>query len=223
MANTTTNYGWQKPTVGGDADQWGYELNTDLDGIDSTVHGIDVRTSGPSTTVPSMDGVGAVGTQTVYARGDHVHPSDTTKLGDAPTDGASYVRKSSAWSALPSSMQQVPIAFPFPGKLPGNNSVYVPMSIALNLPLNCAGSIAQCFYAPATSAQFILYSAPAPGNAQPSWTQIGTITFAAGAFQGTFSCPATSFTTGMILALNTPFTQDANLDTVGITLLFTRT
>ena len=33
----TTNYGWTKPTVGSSTDAWGGYLNTDLDGIDSTV------------------------------------------------------------------------------------------------------------------------------------------------------------------------------------------
>lgn len=33
----------------------------------------------PSSTVPKMDGTAAVGTETTFARGDHVHPSDTSK------------------------------------------------------------------------------------------------------------------------------------------------
>lgn len=37
-----------------------------------------------STTTPKMDGTAAVGTETTFARGDHVHPSDTKKLN---TDG----------------------------------------------------------------------------------------------------------------------------------------
>jgi hypothetical protein len=34
----------------------------------------------PSSTTPSMDGTAAVGTGTTYARADHVHPSDTSRL-----------------------------------------------------------------------------------------------------------------------------------------------
>ena len=37
-----------------------------------------------STTVPKMDGVASVGTELAFARGDHVHPHDTTKA-DAAT------------------------------------------------------------------------------------------------------------------------------------------
>lgn len=33
----------------------------------------------PSTSVPQMDGVGAVGTESNFARGDHVHPTDTSR------------------------------------------------------------------------------------------------------------------------------------------------
>jgi hypothetical protein len=39
MANTI-NYGWVKPIIGADDDVWGNELNTDLDGIDSTVKSV---------------------------------------------------------------------------------------------------------------------------------------------------------------------------------------
>lgn len=34
----------------------------------------------PTTTTPAMDGVAAVGSETNYARGDHVHPSDTSRV-----------------------------------------------------------------------------------------------------------------------------------------------
>ena len=36
-----------------------------------------------STTTPKMDGVAAVGTEMAFARGDHVHPSDTSKANAA--------------------------------------------------------------------------------------------------------------------------------------------
>jgi hypothetical protein len=52
-----------------------------------------------STTTPLMDGTAAVGTSTRWAHGDHVHPSDTSKIGDAPSDGTIYGRKNAAWIA----------------------------------------------------------------------------------------------------------------------------
>ena len=43
----------------------------------------------PTTTSPKMDGTAAVGTETKYARGDHVHPSDTTKVDKVAGKGLS--------------------------------------------------------------------------------------------------------------------------------------
>lgn len=40
----------------------------------------------PTTTTPKMDGTAAVGTETAYAKGDHVHPTDTSR---APVSHAS--------------------------------------------------------------------------------------------------------------------------------------
>lgn len=37
MSSPTTNYGWTKPTINGDSNTWGAELNTDLDQIDAQV------------------------------------------------------------------------------------------------------------------------------------------------------------------------------------------
>ena len=34
----------------------------------------------PTTTTPKMDGIAAVGSETKYAKGDHVHPSDTSRV-----------------------------------------------------------------------------------------------------------------------------------------------
>ena len=47
---TTANYGWVKPTVGDSDDAWGGYLNSDLDGIDTTVKGVsgNVHQCGPA-------------------------------------------------------------------------------------------------------------------------------------------------------------------------------
>ena len=42
-----------------------------------------------STTTPKMDGTAAVGTELAFARGDHVHPSDTTKVDKVTGKGLS--------------------------------------------------------------------------------------------------------------------------------------
>ena len=39
----------------------------------------------PSTATPAMDGTGAAGSSTAYARGDHVHPTDTSRMAATAT------------------------------------------------------------------------------------------------------------------------------------------
>jgi microcystin-dependent protein len=41
----------------------------------------------PSSTTPAMDGIAAIGVGTTYARNDHVHPSDTSRLGATAAAG----------------------------------------------------------------------------------------------------------------------------------------
>jgi hypothetical protein len=111
VETTTVNYGWTKPEVGASIDNWGGYINSDLDGIDTTVKGVSnvanaaypasnpsgyqtaaqvtaslapyALTAGvpvASSTTPAMDGTAAVGTGTTWARADHAHPSDTSRL-----------------------------------------------------------------------------------------------------------------------------------------------
>ena len=54
-----------------------------------------------ATVPPLMDGTVAVGSSIKFAREDHRHPTDTTRLGDAPNDGTLYARKSATWTAVP--------------------------------------------------------------------------------------------------------------------------
>lgn len=102
MANLTANYGWTKPVVGGDGDAWGAELNTDLDGIDSTVKSVSNAIPAASSTAPAMNGTAAVGIGTTWARADHVHPTDTSLLplaGGAMTGAVALAGVSSAPTA----------------------------------------------------------------------------------------------------------------------------
>lgn len=41
----------------------------------------------PSNVAPAMDGTASAGSSALYSRGDHVHPSDSTKLDKSATDG----------------------------------------------------------------------------------------------------------------------------------------
>jgi hypothetical protein len=54
-----------------------------------------------ATAAPLMDSAAAVGVSLLYARQDHVHPSDTSKLSDAPgsiaNDGNQYARQNGGW------------------------------------------------------------------------------------------------------------------------------
>jgi hypothetical protein len=52
---------------------------TDYVGGDNTCHALSVPPA-PSSSTPIMDGTAAIGTGTTYARADHVHPSDTSRL-----------------------------------------------------------------------------------------------------------------------------------------------
>ena len=40
MPTTTTNYSWNKPTVGGDEDAWGGFLNGNWDAVDTLLGGV---------------------------------------------------------------------------------------------------------------------------------------------------------------------------------------
>ena len=92
----TTNYGWTKPTIGADLDVWGGYINADLDGIDTTVHGLSTNFSA---TAPAMDGTAAAGSATTFAHSDHVHPIDTSRY--AASNPAGYVTSAGAASAAP--------------------------------------------------------------------------------------------------------------------------
>lgn len=55
----------------------------------------------PSTQTPSMDGVGNAGTADSYARGDHVHPTDTSRASKAD---ATLTERFSEWTFSPATI-----------------------------------------------------------------------------------------------------------------------
>lgn len=54
-----------------------------------------IATPSPSNISPSMNGAAAAGSSQLYSRGDHVHPSDSTKLDKSTTDGVYAVENGS--------------------------------------------------------------------------------------------------------------------------------
>lgn len=63
---------------------------SDLTNDSGYITGADVpEGAAASTTIPSMDGTATVGTETAFARGDHVHPSDTSKVDKVDGKGLS--------------------------------------------------------------------------------------------------------------------------------------
>lgn len=76
---------------------------SDLTNDSGFITGADVpEGAAASTTTPKMDGTASVGTETAFARGDHRHPSDTSKQ-DVISDLATI--RSQAGSAIPTAQK----------------------------------------------------------------------------------------------------------------------
>ena len=103
LGTPTTNYGWIKPTVGGDDDAWGGLLNTDLDGIDSTVKSVSTVANAA---YPASNPAGYITASAIPA--PYVLPTaSTTILGGVKVDGSTVTIAggtiSSSGGAAPSS------------------------------------------------------------------------------------------------------------------------
>jgi hypothetical protein len=62
MTDHTTYYAWEKPTIGASSDAWGGILNATIDGIDTSLHGVDLRvTSVTDAMRPSLVPMGFIG------------------------------------------------------------------------------------------------------------------------------------------------------------------
>lgn len=71
------------------------------------VDGGSLTSPAPYTSTPAMDGVASAGSSANYSRGDHVHPSDTSKLDVSAVDGIYAVESGSQVMLTPS---ETPVA-----------------------------------------------------------------------------------------------------------------
>ena len=60
----------------------------------------------PSTATPAMDGTGAAGTSAAFARGDHVHPTDTSRMAASAT-GEDIPANSSGGSSIDEALRNI--------------------------------------------------------------------------------------------------------------------
>jgi hypothetical protein len=79
MPTTTTNYSWNKPTVGGDEDAWGGFLNGNWDALDTLLGGV------TNTEFEILDGATVTTAELNYL--DGVTSNVQTQLDAAATTG----------------------------------------------------------------------------------------------------------------------------------------
>ena len=79
MPTTTTNYSWNKPTVGGDEDLWGGYLNGNWDSLDTLLGGVS------QTEFAILDGATVTTTELNYL--DGVTSNVQTQLNSAASTG----------------------------------------------------------------------------------------------------------------------------------------
>jgi hypothetical protein len=79
MPTTTTNYSWNKPTVGGDEDAWGGFLNGNWDALDTLLGGV------TNTEFQILDGATVTTAELNYL--DGVTSNVQTQLDAAATTG----------------------------------------------------------------------------------------------------------------------------------------
>jgi len=79
MPASTTNYSWNKPTVGGDEDAWGGYLNSNWDSVDTLLGGVS------QTEFAILDGATITTTELNHLSG--VTSNIQTQLGSAASTG----------------------------------------------------------------------------------------------------------------------------------------
>lgn len=89
----------------------------------------------PTTTTPKMDGTAAVGSQSLYARGDHVHPTDTSRQATITTSG---ILKGNGSGVISAAVEGADYQGPLPSQS-GNNGKFLTTN-GTNLSWGDAGS-----------------------------------------------------------------------------------
>jgi hypothetical protein len=192
----------------------------------------------PSSTNPLVNGTVAIGTGTTYARADHVHPTDTSRLAvgaaldtlGATTDvttlnsttsahgllpklgggTTNFLRADGAWASTP-----YDLALFAPG-VPTVSALIMRFLFnrSVSFPSGLTGSVASAGTAATASTVF---------NLAKNGSAIGTLTFAAAGTTGSFSfASAVSVASGDVLTVTAPATPDATLANISVTLTATR-
>jgi hypothetical protein len=118
----------------------------------------------------------------------------------------------------PAATGGIAVSCPFAGKPIANIVTFVPVTTAMTIAANLAGSVGFANVAATAAAQFKLYRLR--GGAS---TQLGTITAPAGSQTGfTFAGAGGALAIGDILQFVAPSTQDTTMSDIGITIQATR-
>ena len=118
---------------------WVQPSHTDISDWTATLAPYALSTSVPVATAvtPLMDGTAAVGTAPTWARGDHKHPTDTSRyaatnpsgyISDAPNNTNLYGRQGAAWAVFTPGVSEPPDDGTTYGRMTGSWAGVLPLS-----------------------------------------------------------------------------------------------